>query len=220
MYLKEIAQRIISDFDSKYSKERPFLVAIDGLSGAGKTILTEELAKELIKFGYKPLIIHIDDYIETREKRYNTGRKEWEEYYYLQWNTEKLEKELFKKLFEGEQIVELNFYDSQADAHKRQELSVSSDQIILVEGVFLQRREWKSYYDLTVFIDCPRQLRYQRVLKRDSYIGNLDDRMVKYEKRYWPGEDYYLERVKPMENADLVHRIELKSWTSNNNRKV
>ena len=205
----EITKQVLSDFSSRTEKERPFIVALDGLSGAGKTTIAEEAGKELTRFDCKPLIIYIDNYIEAREKRYDTGRKEWEEYYYLQWDTEKLVRDLFKPLYGGEQLIKLDFYDAPADSHKRQELNVSPNQIVLVEGIFLQREEWKHYFDFTVFIDCPRELRYQRVLERDSYIGNLQARLDKYENRYWRGEIHYLETEKPMDNADLVYRTEV-----------
>ena len=106
-------------------------------------------------------------------------------------------------------MIKLDFYDAPADSHKRQELNVSPNQIVLVEGIFLQREEWKHYFDFTVFIDCPRELRYQRVLERDSYIGNLQARLDKYENRYWRGEIHYLETEKPMDNAELVYRTEV-----------
>ena len=98
----EITKQVLSDFSSRTEKERPFIVALDGLSGAGKTTIAEEAGKELTRFDCKPLIIYIDNYIEAREKRYDTGRKEWEEYYYLQWDTEKLVRDLFKPLYGGE----------------------------------------------------------------------------------------------------------------------
>lgn len=202
----KITQQIMSASSSLSSKERPFIVALDGLSGAGKTIMAEQIMKNLESLNCSSLIIHIDDYIETREKRYDTGRKEWEEYYYLQWDAEKLAEDLFTPLHGGEQLIKLNFYDASADSYKRQALIVSANQIILVEGIFLQRKEWKHYFDFTVFLDCPKELRYQRVLERDSYIGSSQARLDKYKKRYWPAEIHYLKAEKPMDNADLVYR--------------
>ena len=43
-----------------------------------------------------------------------------------------------------------------------------------------------------------------RVLQRDTYIGEIKERLNKYSKRYWPAEKYYLEKQKPMERAHYI----------------
>ena len=72
---------------------------------------------------------------------------------------------------------------------------------LLSEGIFLLRDEWKAYYDYTVFVDCPREVRYERVLHRDTYIGDLEQRLKKYQNRYWIAEDYYLIKQQPLKYA-------------------
>lgn len=58
---------------------RPFIVAVDGLGGAGKTTLVQQLKHDLNGI----VTIHIDDHIVERKKRYHTGHDEWFEYYQL-----------------------------------------------------------------------------------------------------------------------------------------
>lgn len=64
----------------KHREARPYIVAIDGLSGAGKTTLVN-LLKSILD---KPVIIHIDGHIVEKSKRYETGQEQWLEYYQLQ----------------------------------------------------------------------------------------------------------------------------------------
>ncbi len=52
--------------------ERPFIVAIDGLGGAGKTTFVKELVS-MLENACTIHVLHIDDYIVESEKRYNTG---------------------------------------------------------------------------------------------------------------------------------------------------
>ena len=54
---------------STHSADRPFVVAIDGLSGAGKTTLVSHLNNEPSVY-----VLHIDDYIVERDRRYETGQ--------------------------------------------------------------------------------------------------------------------------------------------------
>jgi uridine kinase len=200
----KLINQIHTKFQTRTSKERPYIVALDGLSGAGKTTLVTNLESEL-KNICNVVVIHIDDHIVERNQRYNTGYDEWYEYYYLQWDVEMLREELFNKLHSNNPKLTLPFYEKSIDNIINKTISIEQDSIILIEGIFLQRKEWKAYYDFTVFIDCPREIRYERVLRRDTYIGDQQARLDKYKRRYWPGEDHYLETEKPIKNADKVY---------------
>lgn len=68
----------------------------------------------------------------------------------------------------------------------------------------MQRAEWRSYFDFILYLDSPRELRYKRVLNRDSYIGDYQARLNKYKKRYWLGENHYLDKIDPIRKADIV----------------
>lgn len=90
---------------------RPFIVAIDGLSGAGKTTLVHQLKNEIDNV----VVIHIDDHIVEKERRYHTGHAEWFEYYQLQWDTAYLKENLFEKLHHNEKQLHLPFYNKEED---------------------------------------------------------------------------------------------------------
>lgn len=199
-----IVESVLEKYKTRPVKERPLIVALDGLSGAGKTTIVDKLKEELAPIHV--VIIHIDDYIVERSKRYHTGFEEWYEYYSLQWDVEQLKEDLFEKLVDNVSVLTLPFYDSNTDSIRKKEVSVTKNSIVVMEGIFLQRQEWRSYFDLTFYLDVPREIRYERVLNRDTYIGSLDERRKKYKRRYWPAEDYYLNGVKPIENADVVIR--------------
>ncbi|WP_313800785.1 kinase [Cytobacillus sp.] len=204
MTSKEISQIILNQYVARTSKKRPFIVAIDGLSGSGKTTLVHQIGNELRDNDCKVFIIHIDDHIVERSRRYDTGFDEWYEYYFLQWDIEKLSTQFFQKLHNNSKEVSLPFYDQSTDSLTTRQLSFTNNTVILIEGIFLQRKEWKSFYDYILFLKCPREVRCERVLKRDMYIGDLEKRQNKYKRRYWPGEDYYLQAVKPIVHADIV----------------
>ena len=57
----------------KHTENRPYVVAIDGLSGAGKTTLVNEIEDILDNI----VIIHIDDHIVVKSKRYQTRHVQW-----------------------------------------------------------------------------------------------------------------------------------------------
>lgn len=174
-----------------------FILGVDGLSRSGKTTFANELKRHLKEREIPFLVFHIDDYITARQHRYNTGFEEWYEYYRLQWDVELLKSIFFSKLRNADKL-ELSFYDGPSDSHTLQSVSIPPACFIIIEGVFLQRKEWRTFYDYVIYLDCPRDKRYSRESEPTQ------KEIEKFKNRYWTGEDYYLITEKPAEQADLV----------------
>jgi len=191
-----------------HDKNEPFILGIDGLSGAGKSTFANNLKNELSKKGIEGLLIQIDDHIVQRSKRYDTGYEEWYEYYFLQWDIEKLAEKLFLCLKENEHSINLPFYDKTHDQIQNRVLSLSNYNLIIIEGVFLQRTEWRQFFDYLIYLNCNKETRYDRVRKRDTYLGNETEIIKKYKRRYWKGEEYYLKNENPISKANLVIDVE------------
>ena len=184
----------------KHASDRPFIVAIDGLSGSGKTTMVEQL-RDLAN---DVMVFHIDDFIVERFKRYGTGESEAMEYYARQWDVDLLVETLFKPLQEGQAKLTLPYYERDRDEVIDRTVEITPNGLVLIEGIFLLRDEWRNYFDYVVYLDCPQEVRYERVLHRDTYIGDLAERLDKYTRRYWPGEAHYLETVNPKGKADHI----------------
>ncbi|MFJ7648693.1 uridine kinase [Lysinibacillus sp. NPDC097279] len=204
--MSQVTTEVIKRFNSLDRGQRPLIVAIDGLGGAGKTTVVKELVGTL-ENEYIINVLHIDDYIVESEKRYNTGNEEWFEYYFLQWDIELIKKCLLK-IHNNHQELTLPFYNRATNTVINSKRLFVSNSILLIEGVFLQRNEWREFYDYTIFLECPKHVREERVLKRDSYIGDVSAIRKKYEERYWVAEDYYLTKEQPLQKADLLWHAE------------
>lgn len=201
--VNETAETLYAQFTNRSTKNRPLIVGIDGLGGAGKTSFIAELSRELKGFNCEIDMFHLDDHIVERNKRYQTGYEEWYEYYYLQWDIEGLKSNLLQPLHIRDQL-NLPHYEKSTDVISTRQVDVLKDSIVLIEGIFLQRKEWKCFFDFVIFLNCPFELRRERVLRRDSYLGEYQARLKKYKDRYWLGEQYYMETVNPLSTADLV----------------
>ncbi|MBN8192943.1 AAA family ATPase [Bacillus sp. NTK074B] len=193
----------LTHYHKRCSQHRPFIVGIDGLGGAGKSTFAEALKREI---KYSASILHLDDYIVEKSRRYGTGNEEWHEYYALQWDIASLTTDLFQKLHHNLEII-LLFYDSSTDTIVQKEFHYTKDTLILIEGVFLQRKEWREFFDYVIFLDCPSETRVERVIRRDVYLGDEQERIAKYERRYWKAEDYYLLLENPVGRADDIFRV-------------
>lgn len=181
----------------KKHKENRFILGIDGLSRSGKTTFVANLKENMKQESIPFHIFHIDDHIVERNKRYDTGFEEWYEYYYLQWDIEWLRQKFFRKL-QNETKLKLPFYNDEADSCEMKKVQIPIVGVIVVEGVFLQRKEWRDFFHYMVYLDCPRETRFLR--ESPETQKNLS----KFKNRYWKAEDYYLETELPKDWADLV----------------
>ncbi|AYF07066.1 MULTISPECIES: kinase [Bacillus] len=181
----------------KKHKENRFILGIDGLSRSGKTTFVTNLKENMKQESIPFHIFHIDDHIVERNKRYDTGFEEWYEYYYLQWDIAYLQEKFFQKL-QTETKLTLPFYYDGTDSSEMKKVQIPIVGVIVIEGVFLQRKEWRDFFHYMVYLDCPRETRFLR--ESEETQKNLS----KFENRYWKAEDYYLETELPKDRANLV----------------
>ncbi len=199
--MEELLNKIIGKYDSG----KTMIVGIDGLGGAGKSAITELLKTQLQNSNYYPVVLHIDDFIYPRYIRYDEFKEEWYCYYNIQWRYDYLIKEILLPVREGIEIdKQVELYEKENDLYILEQIKIPQGSILLIEGIFLQRKEIKEYFDYMVYIELPKDIRLSRVINRDTYIGDDKDIKLKYERRYFPAEDKYIEEYCPAENADFV----------------
>lgn len=182
---------------TKFNQKERYVFGIDGLSRSGKTTFAKMFVENLEALNIEYCLFHIDDFIVERSKRYGTGFEEWREYYEMQWPVNQLKENFFSKLKNGSQI-DLPFYNGAKDACVNQTIAIPKRALVIVEGVFLQRREWQGYFDKVVYLACSRNTRFYR--EAIAVQQNVD----KMERRYWKAERYYEQSIKPEQQADQV----------------
>ncbi|MDP4549795.1 kinase [Alkalihalobacillus macyae] len=190
---------IINHLLQSRKSDHPLIIGIDGLSRSGKTTFVHRIEYELIQKNVRYHTFHIDDHIVERCKRYNTGKGAWIEYYFLQWDIEWLTNHFFL-LMKERTVLTLPYYNNLKDVQKLQTVDLAEIELIIVEGVFLQREEWRGFFDRVLFLDCPREKRFARENER------VQTELEKFQTRYWKAEEFYMTKVKPIEKADFTIR--------------
>ena len=177
------------------------IIGIDGLGGSGKTTLAGKLKMQL----ENAIVFHIDDFIYPRNIRYDESVTEWEAYYYKQWRYEYLIKKILHPVISGLTVDEsMEFYNKETDQYIQKWITIPVGTQVIIEGVFLQRKELRNYFDYVVYVDVNKNTRLRRVLNRDTYIGTKEEITAKYEQRYFPAEEMYVKEYDPGRLADLV----------------
>ncbi|WP_421102373.1 AAA family ATPase [Sporosarcina psychrophila] len=177
------------------------LIGIDGLGGSGKTMYAYKLQQQL----EGSVILHLDDFVHKKEVRYNENYEEWYCYYHLQWRYDYLIQKLLLPLKSGLDVNEtIEVYNRETDSYILREIEIPAGTTVIVEGVFLQRPELRPYFEIVVYLELDQETRLKRITDRDIYMGNKKEIALKYDQRYFPAEEKYIEQCNPLALADIV----------------
>lgn len=165
------------------------LVAIDGPSGSGKTALAQALqASELAA-----TVVHVDDFYSTEgadPSSHLTPEEGCDEY--VDWMA--LLELVIDPLTDGDPGY-YQVYDW--IAQKPDEwVTVPARGVIVIEGVYAMRPQLQEAYDVTVYVDTPKETRLDRLSKRD-------DNPV-WVARWAQADEWYNENIRPMDYADVI----------------
>jgi len=182
-------------------------VGIDGVDGAGKTTLADELADYLRRFGRPIIRASIDGFHNPRSVRYRNGPESPEGYYLDSFNYEALIDSLLKPLGpEGTGHHRTAIFDYRRDEPiQLPVMKAEPRSILLFDGVFLLRPELQPYWDYSIFVEAGFDVTLARVMSRDiALFGTRDNVVRRYKSRYIPGQKLYLAECRPQMRASLV----------------
>ncbi|MEI2714060.1 MAG: uridine kinase [Nocardioides sp.] len=181
---------------------RPLLVAIDGPDGAGKTWFADALARLLIERSYDVVRASVDDFHHPRAFRHGAGRTAetvWERSY----DYRALRTELLDPWLTGPgSAFRHRFHDLDGDGYFDDPAQqVPERGVLVLDGVFAQRRELSNAWDFVVYLDVPESETVSRMANRD---GVPDDPAHPDQARYLGAQRLYRAHVDPVRYADVV----------------
>jgi uridine kinase len=201
-----IYQKILAEIEKRKDKNKPFVVGITGIDGAGKTRFAEDLQRFIIARGLKTQAIHLDDFHNPREIRYS-GKNQADNYFNKSFNinliVEKLLKPLSRKRAFSTRMTVLDYYTDRYDTER--EFTFNPDTIVIFEGVFLFRKELAPYIDYKIHLDITFEESKRRAKERDPEAV-----LARYDEKYLPAQAEYLKKYPPEETADMV--IDNSDW--------
>ncbi|MBN2392266.1 MAG: hypothetical protein JXR84_16175 [Anaerolineae bacterium] len=188
----------------EYSQPRAQIVGINGVDTAGKTCFAQDFAVFLQTQGRDAILIHGDDFHNPRAIR-RQGTDPVRGYIDHAFNLRFLERELLAPARCGEVLDKtLALIDLDTDmSNAIRRYTIHRNTVVLVEGVLLFRPPIDAYFDLRIFLHIPFNEVLRRAAARDvPHYG--DDYLERYEFRYIPAQQWYLETHQPHIRSDFV----------------
>jgi uridine kinase len=184
--------------------DRPVLVAVDGVDGAGKTTFADELAAVVESTGRFEAVVRasVDGFHHLREHRHALGRT-GETFWSRSYDYPALLRELVQPWRDGPgSSYRTAVHDVAAERPLDLPAAVVPEGgLLVVDGIFLQRDELHGSWDLSVFLDVPFDVSVSRMAGRD---GTVDDPAHPDQARYVEGQRIYLSACDPRSRAGVV----------------
>ena len=164
------------------------LVLVDGLGGAGKSVLAAALAEQL-----GTLVVQGDDFYHSSEQRWRSGP----EAIGASFDWRRLERQVLAPLSQGEG-ARYQRYDWDED-RLGDWISLPGQDTVVVEGVYVLRAELRRYASVSIWVETPREVRLSRGIGRDGEAARS-----RWTDEWMPAEDVYVAAMRPMAAATVV----------------
>ncbi|HWE81622.1 MAG TPA: hypothetical protein VG265_08215 [Gaiellaceae bacterium] len=168
------------------------LIAIDGCGGSGKSTLARQLASVLPASS----VVEFDDfYLPSADRRERARRGDREIGGDFDWR--RLRDQVLEPLASGAPC-RYRRHDWERDEPGVQ-ATVPASEVVIVEGSYVTRPELRGYFDLTIWVEAPRELRLERGLERDGEAAR-----ERWLGDWMPEEDRYVAVQRPADRVDIV----------------
>jgi len=176
------------------------LLAIAGGSGSGKTWLAERLVEEC---GPDAGRLSLDDFYQDLSQRTPAERSEanFDHPQAIDWP-------LFRRTLtciQRGETTDVPVYDFDTHTRRAETKRWRPCRLVVLDGLWLMRRaELRRLYSLSVFVDCPEKLRFERRLARDRRERGRSVASIRtqFESHVAPMHDRYV--TGQIRHADLV----------------
>ena len=196
--ISQIAKEILN-----LGPSQPAKIGIDGVDGAGKTVLADELATSLKNQDRPILRSSIDYFHNPRSLRYARGRQDPLGYYLDSFNLTALVRDLMEPLEkEGSGRIRTQVFNLANDQPQPAPwITVSNDTLLVFDGIFLARPELLKFWDYLIYLHVDYEISIPRLAARD---GGSPDTASPLNQRYIGGQEIYRRRCQPETHAHLV----------------
>lgn len=196
--------RLIIDNYNKHPAMTTFTVAISGIDASGKGYTAKQLKYLLEENSLHVALLSIDDW--QMPKAISLCKENSAEHFYhnsFRWTA------FFDSLFFPLQkscAIDLTarLVKLEKDEVYTHRFEFSNVDIILLEGIFLFKRDFDMLFDYKIWIDCSFENGLKRALQRNQEGLSKEQILSDYKTYYYPAQQYHFEKDKPKEKANII----------------
>lgn len=202
----------VADMARRHPGPGAVLVGISGIDASGKSTLARRLEAELTRMRVPCAPLSIDWFHTTADVRFlprtrsdvpsvEHGRHFFDRAF--RWD------ELFSRLVDplvatGGCDVVVGRYEMIGDTIKPWLARYVGVRVVLLEGVFLFRREYAGRFDLRVWLECPFEVAQARALSRSQEGLSKSAAKTEYARVYFPAQRFHFDRDNPRGSAHVI----------------
>lgn len=197
--VREILQR-----RANIPETRSLLVGVSGIDGCGKGYLAAQLQAHLALHGIIPAVLNVDGWLNLPEKRFDRNAPAVN-FYENALRFDQFFSQLVLPLRDQRSIhLVADVVEETAANYRRHTYDYTDVSVVLVEGIFLFKPQYRKHFDLTIWIDCSFATALARAIARAQEGLSAANTIAAYDTIYFPAQRIHLAQDKPRENADLV----------------
>ncbi len=204
MFDSTSARQLIIAQRSETRSEISVLVGITGIDGSGKGYIAARLASQLQECGVRVALISVDGWLNLPAQRFSAVNPA-RHFYENAIRFEELFAQLILPLKEQRSLrLAAELAEETADTYHPHKYAFEDVDVLLLEGIFLLKRAYRDYFDLSFWIDCTFETALERALaRRQEHLGR-DETIRAYETIYFPAQRIHLAQDAPREFATAV----------------
>ena len=184
--------------------ERSLLVGISGIDGSGKGYVTKQIEARITQHSIATANINADGWLNLPDKRFS-ATKPAAHFYKNAIRFDQLFKKLLLPLRESRSVeVIADFAEETATNFSKHNYRFRNVGIVLVEGIFLFKREYRELFDLKIWVDCSFFTALARALERRQEGLPPVATIEAYETIYFPAQQIHMGLDQPRQSADLI----------------
>lgn len=202
-HLNEIVERVFCEL-KKIPANKNLLVGISGIDASGKGFITAKLAEKLRDKNLNAANINIDGWLNLPHIRFNNENPGRHFYEFGIRFDEMFEKLIFPLQKNRSIKLTANFMEETAARYRKENYEFKNIDVILLEGIFLFKNEFKNYFDLKIWIECSFKTALKRAVSRSQENLSPEETVKAYETIYFPAQKIHFQNDKPRASADLI----------------
>jgi len=201
--IEDVVRKIL-ERRANIPESRSLLVGVSGIDGCGKGYLATQLRAHLALLGVIPAILNVDGWLNLPQKRFAQSAPAVN-FYENAIRFEQFFTQLVLPLRERRSIhVVADVVEETASEYRKHAYDYDDVSVVLVEGIFLFKPQYRKYFDLAIWIDCSFPTALARAIDRGQEGLSPANTIAAYDTIYFPAQRIHLAQDKPRENADLI----------------